>query len=310
MDRRTFVASAGVSFVALLGGCQSVNVDAATAGIPQSKLDRLAITGSVYRANFDGWQYADPTVMPRLTLAEYPAFIRDRFGVRNLELWSRQIDLIGNTDEDYRTVRAATDAAGTKVINLQVEGTPSMDVATAAERDAVVVAMSGWMDRARILGAGAARFNVTREARVANMDSVVEILRRAADYGQSIGVRVLVENHGGYTASIPDMIALVRAVNHDYCMVTIDWGDWNPPGDRYEAIQSAMPYVHIVSAKGYEFDPVTYEHTTYDVARLVRNAEAGGFRGIYSIDFFGPNPPKDTDQAMRLFIRTITDNLA
>ena len=143
-----------------------------------------------------------------------------------------------------------------------------------------------------------------------NLPAVIAILRRAAEYGKTIGVRVLVENHGGYTASIPDMIGLVKAVNHEFCKITIDWGDWNPPGDRYAAMQEAMPFTHIVSAKGYAFDPQTNEHTEYDVGRLVRNAEAGGFTGIYSIDFWGPTAPTDTAKALKLFIRSITDNLA
>ena len=125
-------------------------------------------------------------------------------------------------------------------------------------------------------------------------------------------MRVLVENHGGYTQSIPDMVALVRTVNHEFCKITIDWGENTPPNDRYEMMQLAMPLTHIVSAKGYSFDPVTHGHTAYDVPRLVRNAEVGGFRGLYSIDFWGPTEtlPTDTVKAMRLFIQSITDNMA
>ena len=35
-----------------------------------------------------------------------------------------------------------------------------------------------------------------------------------------------------------------------------------------------MPYVHIVSAKGLAFDPTSYAHTSFDVARLVKDAKA------------------------------------
>ena len=310
MDRRTFIAVSGASMLPLLGGCAASMPGMQASGIAPDKLARIAVTGTVFRANFDGWEHTVPEATPRLGLLEYPQFIRDNFGLRNLELWSPQIALLGDTDADYRRVRAAVDAAGMHVANLQVEGTPSLNVRTAEEQDAVVRSISGWMDRARILGAGSARVNVTREPGAVNLSAVVAILRRAAEYGQTIGVKVLVENHGGYTASIPDMIALVQAVDHEFCMVTIDWGDWNPPGDRYTAIQAAMPYTHIVSAKGYAFDPVTNEHTEYDVGKLVRNAEAGGFRGIYSIDFWGPTAPTDTSRALELFIRTIADNLA
>lgn len=310
MQRRFFLAAAGASALPLLAGCKTMGAAAAAGGIPQRKLDRIAIAGSTFRAQFDNWNYTVPTAMPRLSYLTYPAYVRDRFGVKKIELWERQFFPQGSTDEHFRAVKAAADAAGVSIINLQVESLPSLDAGGPAEQAAVLAGIKGWLDKARILGAGSIRVNVTRQEGPVNLDAVVATLRAAADYGQSIGVRVLIENHGGYTASIPNMISLTRRVNHEFCKITIDWGDFTPPGDRYAAMQEAMPLVHIVSAKGYEFNPATYEHTTYDIARLVRNAEAGGFTGDYSIDFFGPNPPADPDRAMTLFIKTITDNMA
>lgn len=310
MDRRTFIAASGATLLPVMAGCAPRTFAPGAASIAPAKLERIAVTGTVFRANFDNWEHSRADVLPRIGLLDYPAFIRDRFGVRNLELWSPQIALLGESDDDYRRVRDAVDAAGMHIVNLQVEGTPSLNADTPADRDMVVRSISSWLDKAHLLGAGAARVNVTRQTGPIKLPAVIDVLRRAADYGQSIGVRVLIENHGGYTASIPDMVALVREVDHDFCQITIDWGDWNPPGDRYEAMQSAMPYTHIVSAKGYEFDPATYEHSAYNVGQLVRNAEAGGFQGVYSIDFWGPKPPQDTERALDLFIRTITDNLA
>jgi sugar phosphate isomerase/epimerase len=312
MRRRSFLAAAaGASVLPLLSGCETMGAGAPSSIIPQRKLDRIAIAGSVFRAQFDNWQYSVPAASPRLSYLTYPAYVRERFGVHKIELWERQFFPQGLAEAPYRAVRAAADAAGVSIINLQVEALPALDAGGAVERATVLAGIKSYLDKGRVLGAGSIRVNVTREGGPVNLDAIIDTLRRAAEYGQAIGVKVLIENHGGYTASIPNMIALVKAVNHDFCKITIDWGDFfGPPGDRYAAIQEAMPYVHIVSAKGFEFDPVTYEHSAYDIARLVRNAEAGGFRGDYSIDFFGPNPPQDPDRAMRLFIKTITDNMA
>ena len=307
MKRRSFLAAAGSLAAPLLLQSKALATEAA---IPARKLARVALASSTYRANFDGWQHTVASARPRLDLLSLPAFVRDRWGVRQLELWGRQFGERGHTDEHYRAIRAAADAAGVSIANLQVEDLPSLNQGDAAARVQVLEACKGWMDKARILGAGSIRINVTRQAGPINLEAVVDTLRQAAAYGRTIGVRVLVENHGGYTASIPDMIALVRAVNDDYCRITIDWGAWSPPGDRYEAMQSAMPYVHIVSAKGTVFDENSYEHTAFDVGRLVRNAEAGGFRGLYSIELYWTPAPKDTDAAVRSHIKAITDNIA
>lgn len=312
MRRRTFIAAAGASLVPLLGGCRTMGGASAAAAIPQAKLDRISVAGSVFKANFDNWEYAIPTARPRLAILDYPRFIREQFGVSKVELWQRQFFPGGLTDPNFAAVKAAADAAGVTICNLQVEALPSLNNADAAARASVLDLMKAWLDKGRLLGAGSIRVNVTRDEGPVNLEAVVDTLRRAADYGQSIGVRLLVENHGGYTQSIPNMVGLVRAVNHPFCQITIDWGENAPTDDRYAMMQLAMPLTHIVSAKGYSFDPATNQHNAYDVPRLVRNAEAGGFRGIYSIDFWGPTEtlPTDTAEALRLFIRSITDNMA
>lgn len=303
MRRRAFLAAAGSLALPL-------QAFGAAAAIPARKLERLSLASSSYRANFDGWQYSVPTATPRLSMLTLPRYVRDRFGLTHLELWGRQFGAEGHTDAHYRAIRAAADAAGVSIVNLQVEELPSLNQGDAAARAEVLAAIKVWLDKARILGAGSIRINVTRQDGPVNLEAVVETLRAAADYGRSIGVRVLIENHGGYTQAIPNLISLVRAVDHDYCKVTIDWGAWTPPGDRYEAMQSAMPWVHIVSAKATFFDEATWEHTAYDIGRLVKNAEAGGFRGIYSMEFWAMPAPRDTDAAVRSVIRTITDNMA
>ena len=196
------------------------------------------------------------------------------------------------------------------IASIEVESTPPVDQLDAAARDQTVQAIQVWLDKARILGARSIRVNVNKTKGVVNLEAAVDTLRRAAAYGRSIGVRVLLENHGGYTSDIRNMVTVARAVNDDFCRLEVDWGEWEPPGDRYEAIQSAMPYVFIVSAKGLTFDEATYQHLEYDVGRIVRNAEAGGYRGVYSIELWNTPAPHDTDRAVRAFMQSISDNMA
>jgi sugar phosphate isomerase/epimerase len=310
MKRRAFIAGAGALAVPMLAGCQTTASASGGSGIPARKLDRLAFASSTFRAQFDGWQYAVPGVMPRLDMLTLPAYVRETFGVRKLELWGRQFGERGHTVEHYTAIRRAADAAGVRIVNLQVEDLGTLNQADQAARDKILADCKVWMDKAAILGAGSIRINVTRETGPIAFDAVVATLRQAAEYGRTIGVRILLENHGGYTQSIPNLIGLVQAVNHDFCRITIDWGAWAPPGDRYEAMQSAMPLNHMVSAKGTVFDEKTYVHSAFDVPLLVRNAEAGGFRGVYSIELWNNPAPRDTIRAAWSHIRAITDNMA
>jgi len=301
MRRRAFLAAAVAAVASRAQGADTA--------IAPRKLARLALSSSTYRANYEG-RYAVESATLRLSHLAFPAFARERFGLSRVELWDQQFGPGGATSERCGQVRAAADAAGVAIVNIEVEDLPNLGPADKAARGDAVAAAKAWLDKGKLLGAGSIRVNVSRRQDPIDRDAAVETLRAIADYGRQIGVRVLLENHGGYTANIADMVSLVRAVDHPFCRIEVDWGAWSPPGDRYADIRSAMPLVHMVSAKGELFDEATYAHTSFDIARLVREAEATGFRGVYSIELFATPAPKDTDRAVRSFIKTITDEIS
>ena len=313
MRRRSFLAGACAAAAPVLVRPCAARPATANLGIPARKLERLCLSTSSYRANYDGWRFSEPSATPRLSHLTFPGYVRERFGMRHVELWDQQFGPAGAaaaTPEQCRLVGAAAAAAGVSIASVEVESVPALDQTDPAAREAAIAACKAWLDKAKLLGAGSIRVNLNKTKGQVNMDAAVAALRAAAQYGRSIGVRVLLENHGGYTSDIHNLVTMARAVADDYCRLEVDWGEWSPPGDRYADIQSAMPYVHIVSAKGLTFDEATYQHVEYDIGRLVRNAEAGGFKGLYSIELWNMPAPLDTDRAVRSFMKSIADNIA
>ena len=304
MRRRSFLAGAGI----ILGLPANALAAAGDLKIPLRKLERLALSSSSYRANYDG-RYAVATATPRLSHESFPGFVRQTFGLRHVELWDQQFGPGGATFEACHAVRSAADKAGVAIVNIEVEDLPNLGPADPAARTAAIAACKVWLDKGKALGATSIRVNVSRRQDPVDVPSAIEVLRAAADYGRAIGLYVQLENHGGQTARISDLIAMVRAVDHDHCRIEIDWGSWSPPGDRYAEILSAMPYVHMVSAKGEIFDEADYRHLSFDVRRLVREAERAGFKGIYSIELFATSAPADPARAVRSFIQMISEEM-
>lgn len=302
MDRRHFLAS-GTALLALFARAQPID------DTPARKLARIAISSSSYRANYEG-RFNVATAMPKLSHRSLPAYARERFGVTKVELWDQQFGPAGHSFAECRAIRAAADAAGVQVISVEVEDMPRIDAADADDRAQAVAEGKVWLDKARVLGCTSMRFNVNRSRGEINRDAAIAVLRQMADHGGKLGIIVLLENHGGATSTIPSLISLVNAVNHPFVRAEPDWGAWSPPGDRYEAMKSAMAVAHIVSAKGLVFDPESYVHTSFDATRLVRDAEATGFKGVYSIELYNNPAPADTDRAIASYIRTITAALA
>jgi sugar phosphate isomerase/epimerase len=258
--------------------------------------------------NYEG-RFNVASALPVLSHRTLPAYVKQRFGVTKIELWDQQFGSAGHSFAECRAIRAAADAAGVQVVSVEVEDMPPLDAADPDDRAQAVAEGKVWLDKARVLGCTSMRFNVNRSRGEVNQAAAVAVLRQMADHGARLGVILLLENHGGATAAIPNLIALVRAVNHPFVKAEPDWGAWAPPGDRYDAMKSAMAVAHIVSAKGLVFDPETYAHTSFDVARLVRDAEATGFKGVYSIELYNNPAPADTDRAVMSFIKTITGDM-
>lgn len=310
IKRRSFLAGVGALAALLPARSRTADAQADGAAIPARKLERLALSSSSYRANYDDPRFAVAAAMPRLSHLTFPAFVKERFGMRRVELWDQQFGPQGHTAEQCKLIRAAADQAGVSIVSVEVEDLPGLGQSDKAARAKALDECKVWLDKGRILGAGSIRVNVSRRNDPVDVDAAVETLRAAAGYARSIGLHLLLENHGGYTASIPAMIALVKSVNDDHLRIELDWGAWSAPGDRYADLQSAMPYVYLVSSKGEIFDETTYEHTSYDIGRIVRNAEAGGFRGVYSIELYATPAPRDTERAVRSMMKTIADNMA
>jgi hypothetical protein len=72
-------------------------------------------------------------------------------------------------------------------------------------------------------------------------------------------------------------------------------------------LSKLLPLIDLVSAKQLDFDEQN-RHINYDVVPLIKATEASGYKGIYSIEFYG-KPPKDTVAAARNMIKALAENI-
>lgn len=269
---------------------------------------RIAVSNNSFREMF----VTPAGQTAQLTLLDFPAFVRTRLGLRNLELISTHFTSM--SDAYCRELRASAKAAGCRIVNvLHSDRRVDMVGGDEASRAAGLQSVKDWMTRASTLGAGSLRTNAnyTASNTLDENARVVAVFRELAEFGQGIGVKILVENHVGYTSSIANTLRVVREVDHPYCRAIVDWGNSSAADDDARAadIQILMPYVELVSAKGIEFD-ADGRHMSFDQARLVQAAETGGFRGMYSVDLYSERAPKDSVGAAASMIRTISEGLA
>jgi sugar phosphate isomerase/epimerase len=311
MNRRSFLVQSGRALVAapIMAGVPASL--AAMQGKPSAAiLKRIGITTVCFRDRFAATRGKNEGPVPagqELTLLTAPKFIADTLGLHNVEVWSAQF---ADQSLDYcKQVRAAAAAVGSKIINIQVDGRENLSDPDDAKRAASIVQIKQWMDRSAAIGAPTLRANTGGGPPEAwDVNRTADSFKQLAAYGKTIGVKILVENHIGYSADIDKVVAVAKAVNDPFCRVISDWGNTptSSPAAQVEGLSKLFPYLELVSAKELDFDG--NRHINYDVVPLIKATEASGYKGIYSIEFYG-KPPKDTVAAAKDMITALVANI-
>ena len=110
--------------------------------------------------------------------------------------------------------RRAAEAVKSRITNIQVDGSENLSDPDAAKRAASVETIKR-LDGSR---RGRGRANLPRQhrrrtGRSLGRESHRRLVPPARAYGKKIGVKILVENHIGYSADIDKVVAIIKAVN-------------------------------------------------------------------------------------------------
>jgi sugar phosphate isomerase/epimerase len=226
-----------------------------------------------------------------LTLLDAPRFAAETVGLRNLEVWSLQFDDV--SDAYCHRLREAASRARVAISNLQLDGKMDLGSPDGDERARALDDAKAWVNRTATIGARSMRVNFSALSPKAPfaVDRAAETLRMLAIYGRAKRVLILTENHFGHSLPVDNVAAVLKTVNHPNLKTIFDWGNVAQPTTRrvIDQLQVLAPWLHQVSAKGVVFD-AQYRMTSYDVGAITRATEKTGFRGLYSIELFGPTP--------------------
>jgi len=111
-------------------------------------------------------------------------------------------------------------------------------------------------------------------------------LRRLTEFGDTIGINTIVENHGGLSSNGQWLAAVMEKVDHPRVGTLPDFGNFRIQDeewyDRYKGVEELMPYAKAVSAKSHDFDSHGNEINTdyYKMMNIVLDAGYNGYVGI------------------------------
>lgn len=144
-----------------------------------------------------------------------------------------------------------------------------------------------WAEAAKFLGCHSIRVNARS---FGSYDEQIELaadgLRRLTEFGETLELNTIVENHGGLSSNGKWLSAVMDKVDHPRVGTLPDFGNFRIEGDewydRYQGMKELMPYAKAVSAKSHEFDSNGNEIQSdyYKIMDIVLKAGYSGYVGI------------------------------
>lgn len=298
MHRRQFlIQSAGVAICVHLG---ANGVLAAS-----DRNDRLAMSTVTFRHRFKQTRAAElGALRDELTLFDVPAYYRDRFGIRNLELWGHHFESL---DTAYlEALREKIEAAGAQVINVQADDDYDLASTNEEERQRSLQRVRRWVDAAALLRSRAVRINPGRPD--GSVEKSIASMKEVNAYCKSKGLPLLIENHFGLEMDPDIHLRIRREAGPENVYTLPDFGNY-PVESMWEALEKILPYAYLVSAKTVEFNE-RMEHVSYDFERCVRLAERAGFKGIYSVEQWSrEHQPVDHEKIVDWMLEHVRKNI-
>lgn len=208
-----------------------------------------------------------------------------------------------------QTLAAGAGDAGVQLLLIMCDAEGEMAAAGRAERLQAARNHRRWVDIALVLGCHAIRVNVRGDQSdpTAMRDRAAESFGALLEYAAG-ELDVLIENHGGLSSDPEWLISLIRQVDDPHLGSLPDFGNFPPEIDRYQAVETLMPYAGAVSAKCYNFGADDRE-TTIDFARMLGIVRAARYTGHVGVEYEGTRlPEREGIAAAKALIERVADS--
>jgi sugar phosphate isomerase/epimerase len=252
--------------------------------------DRLTMSTVNFRERFVQTKTSDVSYSSRpLTLLQIPQYFKERFGLQQVEFWSKHFESISTSY--LKDLKAALAKSKSKLVNIQFDEDYQIGSPDEAIRKKSISLALQWVDAAQFLGSGAFRVNPGN----GEVGHAITSLKTINEVCKSKGLILMVENHFGMEMNPDIHLQIVREVGKNTYTLP-DFGNYDNDV-RYDALKKIMPFAYQVSAKTMAFD-TTLNHLSFDFDQCMKICVASGFTGIYSVEQWSREPIKENEEAI------------
>ncbi|MCE2611775.1 sugar phosphate isomerase/epimerase [Flavobacteriaceae bacterium D16] len=206
----------------------------------------------------------------------------------------------GKDNAFWKKMRQSAEDAGVQSLLIMVDDEGELGAKNDSKRVIAVENHYKWIEAVKILGGHSIRVNAFGKGNRKQLKgALTDGLGRLAEFGKSMEVSVLVENHGLHTSDAEYMVSIIKEVDNPYLGTLPDFGNWclsaewgsiqNPCDEQYDpyrGVNEMMRYAKGVSAKSYEFDDLG-EETRINYQQMLSIVKRAGYRGYVGIEYEG-----------------------
>jgi sugar phosphate isomerase/epimerase len=161
-------------------------------------------------------------------------------------------------------------------------------------RDAQIAHVKKWIEYADMMDAPVIRIfsgdMKPGQSLATAIELAVEGIEECCRHAAKFGVFLALENHGGITAKVDDMLQIVRGVNSPWFGVNMDTGNFYS-ADIYGDLEKIAPYAMNVQIKVL-VKPAGQDVQPADFSRLATILRAAGYRGYIVLEFESSGDPR------------------
>lgn len=278
---------------------------AITGGLAFTKLNSSMLTKAdqslPFKISLAEWSLHRTIRKGDLDHLDFVAIAKNEFGIDAIE-YVNSFFFEKAQDRSYlKEMRSRCDDLGVKSLLIMCDNEGNLGDPDEAKRMEAVENHYKWAEAAKYLGCHSIRVNARssdyapgswpENAKKLNSYEnqlllAVDGLRKLTEFGDTIGINTIVENHGGLSSNGKWLAEVMEKVDHprvgtlpDFGNFRIEEGEWY---DRYQGVQELMPYAKAVSAKSHQFDDDGNEINTdfYKMMNIVLDAGYNGYVGI------------------------------
>lgn len=272
--------------------------------------------GDLFKISLAEWSF-HKAILQQKTMdhLDFPKVAKQEFGIDAVE-YVNQMFMDKATDAKYiGEMKKRCDDLGVRSVLIMCDREGDLGDPDAGKRAKAVDNHHKWADAAKTLGCHSIRVNAKSAG---SYDEQVKLaadgLAKLGDYGATLGLNVIVENHGGLSSNGAWLAAVMKAVGKPNVGTLPDFGNFRVSPteeyDRYKGVAELMPFAKGVSAKTHEFDERGNEtHTDY--MKMMKIVLAAGYHGHVGIEYEGDKKPeRDGVRATLDLLKRVREKLA